>query len=473
MSVLEHPHRAHAAAAGRPRPKRPRPRRDVGSIIDTAGGRFGRLIAAEAGRARLPIALACALVQQESDFRNVFGHDAVRNPIEKGSPVTRESFLRYKAFRKAGLGNQGVGVTQLTFAPFQDAADKLGGCWKVENQLRVGFGVVAGHVRQHGIRRGLAAYNAGSGNIEAGLGYADEVLGKTAIWSKRLKGASPTPPPTPRVPRTLRRGHRGGDVALLQRTLNDYYRRWNAPRPLDVDGFLGPETELAFRRARKVVGLALHRDARGRVLIAPHDRIVLRHPKRRDAAELERARTTGAAYFKILRRKFKRLGADGPRPKVVRLALDFAPGRLARNVGIHTTVAHHSAGPKDRTDHEAIELCRRFHREHRFGRGWAGIGYHACIASSGTIILLRPGWALGAGVEGHNTGTFHIMFNGDFRHDRPTRQQIDSYRWFIKHGHELDAIPRQGARRLGHRDFSGHESNVCPGPNLHPYVKGS
>lgn len=261
---------------------------------------------------------------------------------------------------------------------------------------------------------------------------------------------------------------------MLQRTLNGYYRRWKAPELLVVDGRFGPRTEMAFRRARKVLGLYIHRDARERVLVAPRDRIVLRHPNRRTAAERERARTTGRAYFKVLRRKFKRLtAAGGRRPKVVKVALDFAPGRLAHNVAIHTTVGHHSAGPKDRTDEEAIRLCRQFHHEHRFSRGWAGIGYHVCIASSGTIILLRPGWAMGAGVEHHNTGTFHIMFNGDFRRDRPTRQQIQSYRWFMQHGHEIDGIPRQGARRRGHRDFSGHETNVCPGPNLHPYVKGN
>jgi hypothetical protein len=110
---------------------------------------------------------------------------------------------------------------------------------------------------------------------------------------------------------------------------------------------------------------------------------------------------------------------------------------------------------------------------HRFENGWAGIGYHVCIARSGTIILLRPGWALGAGVEGHNTGTFHIVFNGDFRTDHPSREQIRSYRWFVAHGHEINGIPPQGKRRLGHRDFEGHHSNACPGTNLHPYVKGT
>ena len=92
---------------------------------------------------------------------------------------------------------------------------------------------------------------------------------------------------------------------------------------------------------------------------------------------------------------------------------------------------------------------------------------------NGTIILLRPGWATGAGVEGHNTGTFHIMFNGDFRTDHPSAAQLASYRWFVRHGHEIDGITRQGGKRLGHRDFSGHTTNACPGTNLHPHVKGT
>jgi hypothetical protein len=456
---------------GQPRTARPQ-RRNTGAIIDASGGRYGRLITAEARRARLPLALACALVEQESSFRNVFGHDDVPNPIPKGSPVTRESYLRYVAFRNHGLGNQGVGVTQLTFAPFQDSATKLGGCWKVSNQLRVGFGMLAGNVRAQGMRRGLAAYNAGNPDSPQGLRYAGQVLDKMAVWSRRLKDAPPAPVPAPTGPRTLHGGHDGADVAAVQRSLNRYYRRWKAPELLVVDGDFGPATELAYRRVRKVLGLALARDAHGRVLISPRHQDVLRHPTRRDAAELLRAQTTGAAFRDRLIKKFKALSADGPRPKVVKLALEFRQNQLARNVAIHTTVGHHSAGPKDPSDAEAIELCRRYHHEHQ-AKGWAGIGYHACIAASGTIILLRPGWAMGAGVEGHNERTFHIMFNGDFRTDRPTRQQIESYRWFIKHGHQIDGIPHQGPHRLGHRDFSGHTSNVCPGPNLHPYVKGS
>jgi len=469
MTVLD---RTPPGAAGLSPPRRP----GLAHAIDANGGRYGRTIVAEARRARLPLPLACALVEQESSFRNVFGHDGVRNPIPKGGAVTRESYLRYRGWRDAGLGAQGVGLTQLTWPPYQKRADHLGGCWKVRNQLRVGFEVLAAAVARHGVRGGLAEYNAGSPRNAAGLAYAAQVLEREQRW----KAVLDTPPKTAtEVPsrqgaRTLRRGSEGPDVAVLQRTLNRYYTAWGKPELLDVDGHFGERTEQAFRRARLVVGLELHRGPQGRVLATPRDRVVLRGRRRRTAEELERAATAGSEYERRLKALFKREREQlGARPKVVRLQLAFDPSRLARNVAIHTTIGHHSAGPVDRSDREAVELCKRWHHMHRTERGWAGIGYHVCIARSGTIILLRPGWAVGAGVEGHNTGTFHVMFNGDFRTARPSAAQIRSYRWFMAHGHELPGIPRQGARRLGHKDLPGHESNDCPGTNLHPYLKGS
>ena len=471
MTVLDRT--APPGAAGPPPPRR---RGGQGRRIDANGGRFGSVIVAEARRARLALPLACALVEQESSFRNVFGHDRVRNPIAKGAAVTRESYLRYRTWRDAGLGAQGVGVTQLTWPPYQKRADHLGGCWKVRNQLRVGFEVLAAAIARHGIRGGLAEYNAGDPRNAAGLAYAAQVLEREQRW-KSVLSAPPAPHAEPQQaagPRTLRRGSKGADVALLQRTLNRYYTAWGAPELLDVDGDFDAKTEEAFRRVRIVAGLALVRGAQGRVLVTPRDRVALRGRRRPTAEERERAATVGREYERRLRERFKREREQaGGRPKVIRLELAFDTGRLARNTAIHTTVGHHSAGPVDRSDREAVELCKRWHQMHRSERGWAGIGYHACIARSGTIILLRPGWAVGAGVEGHNSGTFHVMFNGDFGSARPTAAQIRSYRWFMAHGHELPGIPRQGARRLGHKDFPGHESNACPGVNLHPYVKGS
>ena len=155
-------------------------------LIDGNGGRHGAQIVAEAKRAGLPLALACALVEQESGFRNVFGHDAVANPAPKGGAVTRQSYQRYRAHRDRGLGAQGVGLTQLTFPPFQDRADDLGGCWKVSNQLRVGYQVLAGNIAANGVRGGLAAYNAGSPTSPAGLAYAEQVLDRRRRWRQVL-----------------------------------------------------------------------------------------------------------------------------------------------------------------------------------------------------------------------------------------------------------------------------------------------
>jgi hypothetical protein len=158
-------------------------------LIDANGGRHGALIVAEAARAGVSISLACALVEQESSFRNVFGHDAVPNPTPKGSPVTRASYLRYRDLRDAGQGAQGVGVTQLTFPAFQDQADQLGGCWKVRNQLRVGYQVLADAVANHGVRGGLAAYHAGRPDSAAGLAYAAQVLKRRRRWRQVLAHA--------------------------------------------------------------------------------------------------------------------------------------------------------------------------------------------------------------------------------------------------------------------------------------------
>jgi hypothetical protein len=78
--------------------------------------------------------------------------------------------------------------------------------------------------------------------------------------------------------RILQRGDDGADVALLQRDLNVWYGYWGAPPSvmLDQDGDLGEKTELAFRRVRARLGLALQEKA-GRVQITPRDRLLVRH----------------------------------------------------------------------------------------------------------------------------------------------------------------------------------------------------
>ncbi len=149
------------------------------------GARYSLRIVREARRAGIPISLGFALVEQESAFRNVFGSDPT---IFAGAgKVTQRKYQEYRRRRGAsgGGGMQGVGPVQLTWYSYQDAADKLGGCWIPRHNIRVGFSVLAGHVKaKGGLTPGIAAYN-GSG--PAAQRYSSEVRRKMVQWHGKLR----------------------------------------------------------------------------------------------------------------------------------------------------------------------------------------------------------------------------------------------------------------------------------------------
>lgn len=153
-------------------------------LAKRAGAEFAWRIVTEARAEKVQVSLAFALVEQESGFRNVYGHDGVRNPAPKGGKVTKANYLNvYLPARKRGEGMQGVGPMQLTWFEFQDQADKLGGCWLPSRNIKVGLRVVAQNIKQHGEFAGVAAYN-GSG--PAAQAYARSVLAKRDHWHQVL-----------------------------------------------------------------------------------------------------------------------------------------------------------------------------------------------------------------------------------------------------------------------------------------------
>jgi hypothetical protein len=201
-----------------------------------------------AARAGLELAAAATLLEKESSGgHNVYGHDDVRTGgfYEKGGPVTRANYAKYKAHRHE-FGAQGVGPTQLTFPPFQDRADARGGAddWRI-NAL-VGFEILAGLVSANGSRGGFRRYN-GSG--DAAEAYADDAMKKLEVWRSRLGKREQERPTGGRKPGgahrdtapagnpILRRGSTGSSVSQLQRCLN----RVQHSR-LAVDGDFGPKT---------------------------------------------------------------------------------------------------------------------------------------------------------------------------------------------------------------------------------------
>lgn len=167
-----------------------------------------------AAKVGIELAVAATMVQKESGGRNVWGSDAVNTAgiYVKGSEVTREAYLRYKAVRKT-IGAQGVGPAQLTWSGYQDQADAIGGCWDWRCNLTVGLQALRDNINRSDLRSGFRAYNGSGPAAEA---YADDAMAKLATWRQRLT-AAPAPAPAPPRPREDQAMYIrcGDDIAIL------------------------------------------------------------------------------------------------------------------------------------------------------------------------------------------------------------------------------------------------------------------
>lgn len=178
--------------------------------------------------ARLDLACACVLLEQESGGgRNIWGRDGVATggAYVKGGPVTRDNYGAYRRQLAVGqAGAQGCGPTQLTYRPYQDRADALGGCWEPRANMRAGFEILAELIGRYGEERGFAAYNGGdragarAGAVPDADRYGRDAMVRLARWRAQLGGAVSSP--STRVPGELREGDTGAAVALFQRWLN-------------------------------------------------------------------------------------------------------------------------------------------------------------------------------------------------------------------------------------------------------------
>jgi hypothetical protein len=148
------------------------------------GANYSLRIIMEARKAGIPISLAFALIEQESNFRNVFGHDPTDSiPVSwKGENVTKDRYRHYKKYRPS-RGMQGVGPAQLTWWEYQDKADKRGGAYVPKHNISVAFDHLASLIKNKGLREGIAAYN-GSG--PAADKYAEQVLIRQKKWHNWL-----------------------------------------------------------------------------------------------------------------------------------------------------------------------------------------------------------------------------------------------------------------------------------------------
>lgn len=147
------------------------------------GARYSLRIIWEARRARIPISLGFALVEQESNFRNVFGHDP--GGLFPGQDVTAGRVKVLLTHVAGGGTSNGVGLTQLTWPPFIRKARDLGGAHKPQYQLRVAFEILGSYLKRYHPRAAYAKYN---GTGPAAERYAGQLAVKAAKWRRILAG---------------------------------------------------------------------------------------------------------------------------------------------------------------------------------------------------------------------------------------------------------------------------------------------
>jgi hypothetical protein len=148
---------------------------------------WSSLVIEAAVKAKIPRSRGLALIQTESGFANVFGHDPT---IFGGAGhVTEVNYHAYKRERgpHGRGGMQGVGPAQLTYWSIQDEADRRGGCWRPEVNMRVAFDHLRDLCRTHGVPQGLALYN---GQGEAARRYSLTVRRRERQWKRVLLGVS-------------------------------------------------------------------------------------------------------------------------------------------------------------------------------------------------------------------------------------------------------------------------------------------
>lgn len=158
-----------------------------------------------ADRAGMELAVACALVDMESDGRNVFGGDGLgtdRVGVHACYPRTEVTEARYHelvARVAAGELSNGVGLTQITWPPYFDQAARQGvRLWIPVENVTFGAGILAGHLRDSGDNLAAAATLYNAGTLAAGITpYGRELAALADVWRARLSAAEDTPEPEP------------------------------------------------------------------------------------------------------------------------------------------------------------------------------------------------------------------------------------------------------------------------------------
>ena len=348
----------------------------LAAVIRAHGGHYEDIIIAEARRSKVPVSLVCAVIEAESSFTNVFGHDPVRNPIKSihGQPnlvVTEALYKAYVRHRDNGEDCQGVGPMQLTAKFLQDRADALGGCFKPAPNIRTGVERLGVLMKQRGSMHGaLVGYNGSTA-------YADAVIKLQRVWHTRLEGHASGPaagghasngshaangshtangghPHPAGTPRTFRMTEpelmAGSDIKAFQHLINHRLAAWGIGERVAEDGVYGIDTRHAAHQVALGLGLAPAEYAKG---MTPAVRELMRAPSRRSPEQLKRAASRRTWVAKLRKSTRAAKGAKGAKVASGRYPLAVR-GRFLGGPGVGT----HSftAAPNNWQSDNAVDL---------------------------------------------------------------------------------------------------------------------
>jgi len=278
------------AVAQRPRPTRPRrtrprctptPAWPPPSVRPAATTRTSS--SPRRGAPRCRVSLVCAVMEAESSFTNVFGHDGVDNPIKSvhGRPnlvVTEALYKTYVQHRRPGRGVPGRGAHAAhgeVPAGSRRPPRRLLQAGAEHPDRRRAPGSAHQGARQHA-RRPSWAYNGTTA-------YADAVIKLQKVWHTRLeahasgsssnghgsKAGHATPARAPGKPRTLRMTEpklmSGSDVRAFQHLVNHRLAAWGVREHVAENGVYGIDTRHAAHQGRPRPG------PRARRIRARHD----------------------------------------------------------------------------------------------------------------------------------------------------------------------------------------------------------
>ena len=135
--------------------------------------------------------------------------------------------------------------------------------------------------------------------------------------------------------------------------------------------------------------------------------------------------------------------------KIIKKGYDWN-GNLSLRSETKHIVLHHAAAIKCSADD--------IHRIH-ISNGWTGIGYHFYIRKDGSVYEGRPIGTKGAHVEGQNSKSIGICFEGNFEKEKMLPEQINA-------GKELVSYIKNSYPFVTVKKHSDLNATVCPGKNF-------